>query len=105
VFISRTRGGFVLPIKEPGITADVAICLTYEELISAPGRIRTCDPRIRSPLLCPAELRAHGIKLLQNRMFSAENTTSETPSGSSRAAVAHDRAFSITSSPPKPGMT
>ena len=25
--ISRTRGGFVLPIKEPGITADVAIAL------------------------------------------------------------------------------
>ena len=26
---------------------------------NAPGRIRTCDPRIRSPLLCPAELQAH----------------------------------------------
>ena len=28
---------------------------------STPGRIRTCDLRIRSPLLYPAELRAHGI--------------------------------------------
>ncbi len=26
----------------------------------APGRIRTCDLRIRSPLLYPAELRARG---------------------------------------------
>ena len=26
----------------------------------APGRIRTCGPRIRSPLLYPAELQAHG---------------------------------------------
>ncbi len=26
---------------------------------NAPGRIRTCDPRIRSPLLYPAELQAH----------------------------------------------
>ena len=25
----------------------------------APGRIRTCDPRLRRPLLYPAELRAH----------------------------------------------
>jgi ribosomal protein S18 acetylase RimI-like enzyme len=27
---------------------------------SAPGRTRTCDPRIRSPTLYPAELRGHG---------------------------------------------
>ena len=27
-------------------------------LANAPGRIRTCDLRIRNPLLCPAELRA-----------------------------------------------
>jgi hypothetical protein len=32
---------------------------------SAPGRIRTCDPRIRSPLLCPAELRAQFKDVLQ----------------------------------------
>ncbi len=29
--------------------------------IGAPGRIRTCGLRIRSPLLCPAELRAHPL--------------------------------------------
>ncbi len=28
--------------------------------LGAPGRIRTPDPRIRSPLLCPPELQAHG---------------------------------------------
>lgn len=27
--------------------------------VGAPGRSRTCDPRIRSPMLCPTELRAH----------------------------------------------
>ena len=28
----------------------------------APGVTRTPDPRIRNPLLCPAELRAHLIR-------------------------------------------
>ena len=27
--------------------------------LSAPGRIRTCDPRLRRPVLYPTELRAH----------------------------------------------
>ena len=31
------------------------------EKSGTPGRIRTCDLRIRSPLLCPAELRAHPL--------------------------------------------
>jgi hypothetical protein len=30
------------------------------DFISAPGKIRTCGLRIRSPLLYPAELRARG---------------------------------------------
>ena len=29
----------------------------------APGRIRTCDPRLRRPLLYPTELRAHFLLL------------------------------------------
>jgi hypothetical protein len=29
---------------------------------SAPGRIRTCGLRVRSPALYPAELRAHSMK-------------------------------------------
>jgi hypothetical protein len=33
----------------------------------APGRIRTCDPRIRSPPLYPAELRAPGVTILASR--------------------------------------
>jgi hypothetical protein len=32
---------------------------TDSSTVGAPGRIRTCDPRIRSPLLYPAELQAH----------------------------------------------
>src|SRR5665811_2462249 len=32
-------------------------------IISAPGRIRTCDPRIRSPMLYPAELRGQCLRL------------------------------------------
>ncbi len=45
-------------------------------LSSAPGRIRTCDPRIRSPLLCPAELRAQSIKVLHTGISRASDTTS-----------------------------
>src|SRR5262245_33388268 len=30
--------------------------------MSAPGRIRTCDPRLRRPMLCPTELRAPGLQ-------------------------------------------
>ena len=35
--------------------------LFYKKKFGAPDRIRTCDLRIRSPLLYPAELRAHMI--------------------------------------------
>ena len=28
----------------------------------APGRTRTCDPRLRRPVLYPTELRAHGLQ-------------------------------------------
>ena len=30
-------------------------------IYGAPGRIRTCDPRLRRPLLYPTELRAHAV--------------------------------------------
>jgi hypothetical protein len=33
-----------------------------ELAINTPGRIRTCDRRIRNPLLYPSELRAHYLK-------------------------------------------
>ena len=36
-------------------------------MLSALGRIRTCDRRIRSPLLCPAELRARGGRPLHRQ--------------------------------------
>jgi hypothetical protein len=32
-----------------------------DHLRGAPGRTRTCDPRLRRPMLYPAELRAHGL--------------------------------------------
>jgi len=32
------------------------------EKSGTPGRIRTCDPRIRNPMLCPTELRAHVLE-------------------------------------------
>jgi hypothetical protein len=33
------------------------------EAKSAPGRIRTCDPRLRRPMLYPTELRARGFSV------------------------------------------
>ncbi len=33
--------------------------------MSASGRIRTCDPRIRSPALYPAELRTREIRFAE----------------------------------------
>ena len=39
--------------------------------INAPGRIRTCDLRIRSPLLYPTELQAHFFKY--NNLFLHNN--------------------------------
>ena len=44
---ARTKTG-VEPIVLPRLTVD-----------GTPGRIRTCDLRIRSPLLYPTELQAH----------------------------------------------
>ncbi len=42
----------------PGLLYTRGIYLIYKKLTSAPGRIRTCDPRIRSPrtslLACPS---------------------------------------------------
>ncbi len=57
--------------------------LTYAELASAPGRIRTCDPRIRSPLLCPAELRAQMVEALQIGTLYVDGSIGKMPNGSS----------------------
>ena len=40
-------------------------CQDLPDSHGAPGRIRTCDPRLRRPLLYPAELRALGESSLQ----------------------------------------
>ncbi len=61
-------------------SGEVLFLLPASTLINgAPGRIRTCDPRLRRPLLYPAELRAHNTtkhgkinaKLLPNTGFKA----------------------------------
>ena len=41
--------------------------LDHPKVSGAPGRTRTCDPRLRRPLLYPAELRAHYIYLSRPR--------------------------------------
>ncbi len=51
-YISVLRA-FVKPLKDQSIKNDRP-CLT----VGAPGRIRTCDPKIRNLVLYPAELRA-----------------------------------------------
>lgn len=33
-------------------------CLIHKRFTNAPGKIRTCDPRFRKPMLYPTELRA-----------------------------------------------
>jgi hypothetical protein len=45
-------------LKKKGLTGDGKPI----EFYGTPGRIRTCDLRIRSPLLYPAELQAHNLK-------------------------------------------
>jgi hypothetical protein len=40
------------------------------DLSGAPGRTRTCDPRLRRPLLYPTELRARKCNQLQLQAFS-----------------------------------
>jgi integrase len=37
-------------------------------VVGAPGRIRTPDPRIRSPTLCPTELQAHQVLTIHRTM-------------------------------------
>ena len=42
-----------------------------------PGRIRTCDPRLRRPMLYPAELRAHTLESITYTI--SKNTASRFP--------------------------
>jgi hypothetical protein len=44
---NRTEGSG-LPVEPPG-----------QKVTGASGRIRTCNPRISNPVLCPIELRTH----------------------------------------------
>ena len=47
-------------LRNHGITIHSGLCPPQ----STPDRIRTCDPRLRRPLLYPTELRAHNVPLL-----------------------------------------
>jgi hypothetical protein len=50
--------------------------------IGAPGRTRTCDPRLRRPMLYPAELRAQGTKTSPTHLSWSERWDSNLrPSG------------------------
>lgn len=51
----------------------------------APGRIRTCDPRLRRPLLYPTELRAH--KYAGPKMVGVEGFEPPTFCSQSRRAT------------------
>jgi hypothetical protein len=70
---------------------------------SAPGRIRTCDRRIRSPLLCPL---SYGRIRLTYAEFSASGS-SRKPRRQQYVSSSRQRASSIASaSPPSmPSMT
>ena len=58
----------------------------------APGRIRTCDRRIRSPLLYPAELRARGTGPASVNARSLLEASTSGPPGSGRKYAARPRA-------------
>ena len=53
LIVSQVRRGFVRAFKLPKT-------LNKHPVYGAPGRIRTCDTRLRRPVLYPAELRARG---------------------------------------------
>src|SRR5687767_11171067 len=62
--VQRVCSVFVMALRV-GVSAyeERARCVTlvlrfHNDLIGAPGRSRTCDPRFRKPVLYPAELRA-----------------------------------------------
>ena len=48
-------------------------------MLGAPGRIRTCDLKIRSLLLYPAELRARGKRKYTDRKEEMERETGLEP--------------------------
>jgi hypothetical protein len=57
-------------------------------LLSAPARIRTWDPRIRSPMLYPAELRGQRARRLDRGRSDAHGHYPRTPTDRSRADAA-----------------
>ena len=56
-----------------------------EECFGTPGRTRTCDPRLRRPLLYPAELRA--LYTVPLRLVGVEGFEPPTSCSQSRCAT------------------
>jgi hypothetical protein len=56
-------------LSEP---ADGLSLRPQKDSAGAPGRIRTCDPRIRSPTLYPAELRARAWRRNEEKEVERE---------------------------------
>src|SRR5258706_13998320 len=62
-------------------------------LVSAPGRIRTCDRLLRRQLLCPAELQAPGLQLCMPKVTRGQHARGESdePAASGAAPVSYRR--------------
>jgi len=91
---SRMLARFVTMAKSRDLRREDA---TAREDVSAPGRTRTCDPRLRRPSLYPAELRGLAVKVKarSRRLASA-------PSLMATAASAIIQAASLSPAEAKP---
>ena len=78
------------------------IWLLYAGFRSAPGRTRTCNLRIRSPLLCPIELRAHRLMYAYFSASGASHDVQWQQCGSTRDQSASSKA---SASPPSTPST
>jgi hypothetical protein len=58
------------PVVMSVVTPENRAAEIANDLSGAPGRTRTCDPRLRRPLLYPTELRARKCNRLQLQAFS-----------------------------------
>jgi hypothetical protein len=92
----------LLPQGLGASTAAPTFCVFCRTFISAPGRIRTCDRRIRSPLLCPL---SYGRIRLIYAEFSPPGSSRKTPGGSNAAAIApkkhaHSASSIVSANPP-----
>ncbi len=62
---------------------------------NTPGRIRTCDLRIRNPLLYPTELRAHKFKVNKCTNFTYFVNPNLSKLKISRLIIHHSNIYSV----------